>query len=252
MIQGGQKHKSNSEISKEWDAIAKVRSQQLLRHEDISMDKVLIPLLFNLTSGCNFSNVIDLGCGTGYSTKHFHAKSKKLTGIDISSLSVKEAKSIAPEINFIAISIEDYSSMNTEVFTLAISNMTFMDVANLEKVIKSTSDLLQLNAHLILTITHPYFWPLYWGYEKYDWFNYSKEIEIEANFNISLNDSPFITTHYHRPLETYINLLEKYNLQIIEMREPMPDTEIMKKYPSKWEYPRFVGMKCIKTKVNNV
>ncbi|NDV42386.1 class I SAM-dependent DNA methyltransferase [Flagellimonas sediminis] len=247
MIQGGKKHKNNSEISKEWDAIAKARSQQLLRHEDISMDKVLIPMLLNMTSDSNFSNVIDLGCGTGYSTKHFHEKSKKLTGIDISTLSIKEAKSISPEINFVANSIEDYSKMTTEKYTLAISNMTFMDVTNLEKVIKSTSDILKLNAHLVLTITHPYFWPLYWGYEKYDWFNYSKEIEIEANFNISFNSSPFITTHYHRPLETYINLLKKYNLQIIEMREPMPETEIMNEYPSKWKYPRFVGMKCIKT-----
>jgi trans-aconitate methyltransferase len=252
MIQGGKKHKNNSEISKEWDAIAKVRSEQLLSHEDISMDKVLIPMLLNMTSDSDFSNVIDLGCGTGYSTKHFHKKANKLTGIDISPVSIKEAKLISPEINFIANSIEDYSQMSNEKYTLAISNMTFMDVANLEKVIKSTSDLLKLNSHLVFTITHPYFWPLYWGYEKYDWFNYSKEIEIEANFNITLNDSSFKTTHYHRPLETYVNLLEKYNLQIIEMREPMPTIEVMNEYPSKWEYPRFVGLKCMKTKANNI
>jgi hypothetical protein len=53
-------------------------------------------------------------------------------------------------------------------------------------------------------------------------------------------------------LEKYVNLLEKYNLQIIEMRELMPTIEVMNEYPSKWEYPRFVGLKCMKTKANNI
>lgn len=246
MIQGGEKHKNNCEIATEWDAIAKIRSKQLLGHEDISMDKILIPMLLDMTSDSDFSNVIDLGCGTGYTTKHFYEKSKKLTGIDISSLSIKEAKLISPEIKFVIKSIEDYSLKNMDNYSLAISNMTFMDVANLEEVIKSTSDLLKVNAFLVLTITHPYFWPLYWGYEQYKWFDYSKEIEIEANFNISFEDSEYKTTHYHRPLESYVNLLKKYNLQIVEMREPMPTKGIMNQYPSRWEYPRFVGLKCRK------
>ncbi|AZQ57895.1 methyltransferase domain-containing protein [Maribacter sp. MJ134] len=250
MIQGGKKYKSNSEISKEWDAIAKVRSKQLRRHEDISMDKVLIPILLDMTSDSNFSNVIDLGCGTGYSTKQFYKKSNKLTGIDVSPLSIKEAKISSPEINFVTNSIENHSKLNSNKYSLAISNMTFMDVPNLEDVVKSTSKLLKLNSHLVFTITHPYFWPLYWGYEKQDWFNYSQEIEIEANFNITLNHSSFKTTHYHRPLETYVNLLGKYNFQIIEMREPIPNNEIMSEYPSKWKYPRFIGLKCIKTNGN--
>ena len=93
---------------------------------------------------------------------------------------------------------------------------------------------------------HPFFWPLYWNYAKEEWFDYSQEIEIEGNFDISLNKSKLITTHFHRPLEKYIDLLIKYDLEIVKISEPLPTKEIMSKYPKKWEFPRFLGIKCRK------
>lgn len=251
MITGGKKHKSNYDIAREWDTIAVVRSEQLMNHKDISMDDVLHPLLKSMSSDCDLTNVVDLGCGTGYTTRFFSVMSDNIIGIDFSPVSIELAKLNYPNLNFEVNSIEEFSLNSINKYTLAIANMTLMDAPDLEAVIKSTSILLKDNSFLVLTITHPYFWPLYWGYDKSSWFQYSKEIEIEANFNISLIESSFITTHFHRPLETYVNLLRKYNLEIIELSEPMPQNEIMNKYPSKWEYPRFIGIKCRKIRLRN-
>ena len=239
------KCKTNNIIAVEWDNIAHYRSEQLIKHKDISMDEVLIPYVLDMMLESDTSDVIDIGCGTGYATSKFAARAKRIIGIDISDASIREAQRYN-NITFKTSSVEDFAKEYPNKYSLGIANMTLMDVVNLEEAIESSSILLKNDAYLIITITHPFFWPLYWDYAKEAWFNYSNEIEIEGFFDISLNKSAIITTHYHRPLELYFNSLLKNNFKIISVTEPLPSGRIMKKYPSKWEYPRFLGIKVKK------
>jgi SAM-dependent methyltransferase len=239
------KRKTNLILAVEWDNLARYRSEQLNKHEDLSMDYVLIPYILDMMSNTDTSNVVDIGCGTGYATSKFAEKAKKITGIDISKASISEAQ-YYKNIDFKAFSVEDYARDYPNKYSLGIANMTFMDVVNLEETIESTSMLLQNHAYLIITITHPFFWPFYWNYSKEEWFNYSNEIEIEGFFDISLNKSSMITTHYHRPLELYFKTLLKNSFEIIDVSEPLPSDIVMKKYPSKWKFPRFLGIKVKK------
>lgn len=241
--------KSNTEIAKEWDALAEIRAKQLYDNEDVSMDYVLKPLVFEMTANTNFSNVIDLGCGTGYLTRALAQKANNIVGIDLSHTSVRIAEKYNNDINhvsFKAIAIEDYVTEHHNQFSLAVANMTLMDVVHLEAAIQATWQLLLKDSHFVITITHPYFWPLYWNYAHEAWFNYKEEIEIEGHFNISLKETDYKTTHIHRPLETYFNLLRKNGFTIEALYEPIPNDEIMKKYPKEWKYPRFLGIKCKK------
>ena len=241
--------KNNKAIAEEWNALAEIRAKQLYHHNDVSMDYVLKPLIFKMASNANFSNVIDLGCGTGYLTRALAQKSDYVTGIDLSETSIAIAKRYNEDISnvvFKSVAIEDYSSKYQQQFSLAVANMTLMDVVSLEAVIKSVREILQENSYLVITITHPYFWPLYWNYAHKEWFNYKEEIAVEGNFNISLNNTTYKTTHIHRPLEMYINLLCSNGFTVEKLYEPIPQQEIMKKYPKKWEYPRFLGIKCKK------
>lgn len=241
--------KNNTEIAKEWDALATIRAKQLYDNEDVSMDYVLKPLIFKMAKDASFSNVIDLGCGTGYLTREIAQRATHVTGIDISNASIAIAKQRNKDISnilFKANAIETLTIEDHNPFSLAIANMTLMDVVNLEATIRATSGLLEPEGYFIITITHPYFWPLYWNYAHKEWFSYKKEIEIEGNFNISLNETTYKTTHIHRPLEMYVNLLCSNGFTIETLYEPIPDKDIMKKYPKKWEYPRFLGIKCKK------
>ncbi|GAH16704.1 unnamed protein product [marine sediment metagenome] len=56
-----------------------------------------------------------------------------------------------------------------------------------------------------------------------------------------------VTTHVHRPLEQYFYALVNVGFGIDRIREPMPTVDIESKYPAKWRYPRFLGMRCVKT-----
>lgn len=104
------------------------------------------------------------------------------------------------------------------------------------------------------------YWIIAWrtGYTKYTkqlneinfyyyyWFNYLEEIFIEAPFKTSLDNSEFITSHIHRPLEMYFHSLRNNNLRVIELIELMPERKIEENYPQSWEFPRFMVVKCIK------
>ena len=248
-MHGRKKTKTNTDIANEWDNFAILRLQQLERNEDISMDFVLTPLLFEMALNADFSNVIDLGCGTGYVTKQLAKKSNKILGIDVSSNSIKvanENKGKLQNLHFIHSSIEEFALNHEHEFTIGFSNMTLMDVPNLDDVIQAASKLINENGYFIITITHPYFWPFYWKYYDKDWFNYSEEIEIESEFKISSTETQYTTTHYHRPLEKYINTLTNYGFQVEKIFEPIPDIVILRKYPHKWNFPRFLGIRCKK------
>lgn len=246
-MKGNKPTKKNSQIASEWDNIAKDRFYHLENGGDLSMDNILIPTLINFSRNEDLSNVIDLGCGTGYSSKLIANISTKVTGIDISSECIEIAKSNfkSENLKFLKSSIEEFSNTEKD-FSLGICNMTLMDVANLNDVVFGINKLLKKDAYLIITITHPYFWPFYWNYAEEKWFNYSEEIEIENPFKISSNESLYKTTHYHRSLELYINTLIQNNFSIEKIDEPMPNENVESLYPSKWKFPRFLAIKCKK------
>jgi len=129
---------------------------------------------------------------------------------------------------------------------LAVANMSLMAMLHLDAALAALSRLVHPGGHLAFTITHPCFWPQYWSYSK-DWFRYGEENVIEAPFHISLDQSDqFTTTHIHRPLEQYFTTLRNCDFEIIRLIEPMPSPEIESLYPQPWEYPRFLGVLCVR------
>ncbi|WP_176720436.1 class I SAM-dependent methyltransferase [Desulfuribacillus stibiiarsenatis] len=245
------KNKTYDDIASEWDEFAQIRSRQIVEGIDLSYHNVLIPCIFNLASKSDLSNVLDMGCGAGYLTYKLSKKAKKVIGVDLSRDNISIAQQnygSNKKIDFIHSSIEDYADIAEKPeFSLAIANMTLMDVIKLDDVLSSVSKLLKKEGQFIFTITHPCFWPFYWKYADEEWFEYTKEIIIEAMFSISLQDtSEHLTTHVHRPLEMYFNSIERNGLKIDRIIEPLPTDEIANKYPKKWEYPRFLAVRCKK------
>jgi ubiquinone/menaquinone biosynthesis C-methylase UbiE len=240
--------KTEIDISREWDNIALSRFEQIISKRDLSFHYILCPSIFRLTSNSDYSNVLDVGCGTGNLTYLLSFKAANIVGVDFSSKSIEIAKKVfgnKDNIKFIHSSIENFAEKNQESeYTLAIANMALMDTPNLEQVLHSVKRLLKNKSHFVFTITHPCYWPFYWKYNNKEWFKYDKEIFIEAEFKISLETNETFTTHIHRPLEMYVNTLNKLGFTIDELIEPMPSEEIEKLYPEPWEYPRFLGVRC--------
>lgn len=243
--------KTQNEITKEWSKIAKFRVSQIKKGIDLSFSYILVPCIFELSEQSDFTSVIDIGCGVGFLSKALANKAQRVIGIDTSRENIEIARKLFGNIanaEFVNSAIQDYiPEVGEKSCTLAILNMTLMTTLDLNEVLKSTACILKPAAHLVFTITHPCFWPLYWEYAFENWFNYKKEIPIEAEFKISLQKrSGLITTHIHRPLEHYISCLIKAGFIIDQISEPFPDSETEEKYPKRWQYPRFLGIRCIR------
>jgi len=243
--------KSEEDIIQEWDRIARQRARQIQSGDDISYHAILLPCISDLSSNGNFDSVIDLGCGVGFATEQLLKRANRIVAIDFSSENIKiagERLSQHPNLSLINSSIEQFADAQPpNSFTLAVANMMLMTTLSLDNVIYSIARLLQRGGYFVFTITHPWFWPQYWKYADADWFNYSDEIIIEAPLVISLqSDNSFPTTHIHRPLQKYVDILHKYDFVIDKIVEPMPSEEHQSLYPNPWKFPRFLGARCIK------
>lgn len=243
--------KTQTDLTHEWDRIAKVRNQQIASGKDLSYRHVLVPAINSLSKGCDLEGVLDLGCGTGQLAAELARISASVTAVDVSSRSIEIAQETCAELtntSFVVSSVEEFAEEWTgPLFTTAVANMTLMTCLNLQVFIESISRLLVPNGHFIASITHPFFWPYHHGYANADWFNYDQEILIEAPFIISTESTNYVTTHIHRPLTSYFNSLFEAGFVVESILEPYPDNKVQTLYPDRWTFPRFLIFRALMT-----
>ncbi len=239
--------KDYRQLSKEWDALALERDRQIADGHDLSFTHVLVPTALKLLTGADLRNVLDVGAGVGEFTRELSTLSDHVTAIEPSRESIRIAKrncSSAPNVTFVANTLEGATNnLRNQKGTASTAVMTLMSVPDLDLFAERLAAVLQRGAPFVAIITHPWFWPRYWGYDECKWFRYSDEIYIEAPFSISLRKTDIRTTHIHRPLETYLRSFKKHGFALDEAVEPIPSLALQKRYPSQWKYPRFLGLR---------
>ena len=240
--------KSRDLISAEWDRIAQLRHRQITEGKDISFNHVLKPTILKLLEGCDLGGVLDLGCGTGELTSEIARISGHVTGVELSSFSIEIAEETCSGLSntsLVSCPVEDFAERwDGPRFETAVANMTLMTCLNLDSFVDAVTKLVAPNGHFVATITHPWFWPMYWGYAEAEWFNYQEEIVIEAPFRVSAEVTDCVTTHVHRSLSAYQNTLAQAGFLIDRFLEPYPDEDVHCLYPERWKFPRFLAFRA--------
>jgi len=235
------------DIAAEWDAAADRRHQQISSGQDLSFVHVLAPVALELLGECDLGSVLDVGCGTGELTRQVAALAGSVTAIDISPKSIQVAKkecASLPNVAFAVGAIEQLvSTLAASPHSAVLAAMTLMTTPDLSAALGAVASVLANGGCFVATVVHPCFWPAYWGYHTADWFDYSREIFIEAPFRISLDATDRVTTHVHRPLSAYLNEAARTGLSIEAVREPVPPKAIAHLYPEPWHGPRFVAFR---------
>ncbi len=232
------------EISQEWDRICEKRQSIIEKEQDISLLTVTGPCMLRNVKEERPEKLLDVGCGTGYLTERVSAFAGVCWGIDVSGRSIEIAKSKyeTTGLRFEQCGIKEFD-MEHE-FDVCMANMVFMTDPEWELSAKRIYELLKPGGALCVMITHPCFWPKYWGYDQEEWFDYKQEIFIRHDFSISMVKSIGQTTHIHRPLATYVQTLLELGYTIEKMEEPYPVGEVPEEYA--YPYPRFLFLKCRK------
>jgi SAM-dependent methyltransferase len=239
--------KTLTTIAQEWDAAAETRARQVREEVDLSFHRVLLPTLLRLATPADLNAVVDIGCGTGYLSREFARRAGSVVGVDISRVSVAlaEREYRADNLRFEAASVERFSQQQPGEFSFAVANMTLMTAPNLRSLLAATARVLIAGGRFAFTITHPWFWPVYWGYSNQPWFKYMSEVGVEAPLRISLDDDGDVTTHYHRPLTKYVDELSRSGFVVELLEEPMPRPRDAAAYPEPWQFPRFLAGRCL-------
>jgi SAM-dependent methyltransferase len=212
---------TTADVASEWDRAAPTRDRQVETGVDDSALNVLSPSILDLVSRANLVRVIDVGCGTGWLTEQISGMAEAVCGVDPSAKSIEIAKVRHSEANiwYEVASIEQFASSHVSEFTAAVANMTLSTCVDLVSALASISRVLVANATFVFTVPHPMFFPLYWKYNEKKWFRYERELQITEPFRIHAETTQVLTTHFHRPLEIYVNEAVSAGFRITEVRE---------------------------------
>jgi SAM-dependent methyltransferase len=242
--------KTHTDLALEWDQLAEERHRQIASGDDLSFEHVVVPTTLRLFDGADVALVLDIGSGTGDFTARLAQVATSVIGVEPSRTSVAVARARCREarnVQFIQAPLEEAARMlRGEPVTAAVACMTLMTTPDLSGFANALAMLLQKEAKFVATLSHPWFWPRYWGYDTEAWFNYTQETFIEAPFVISQCRTAVRTTHVHRPLEQYVSVLANAGFKLEALVEPMPSREIQALYPQPWRFPRFIGLQWTK------
>jgi SAM-dependent methyltransferase len=239
--------KNHADLAREWDRLAEERHRQIASGEDLSFHHLVVPTTWRLLEGSDRAVVLDIGAGTGEFTLQLARTAGKVIAVEPSQASMMLARRVCQSVKnvrYVEASLEEAASfLGEHPATAAVAVMTLMTAPDLRALAKALAALLQTHARFISTLTHPCFWPRYWGYENEPWFRYARETFIEAPFIISKRRTEIRTTHIHRPLEQYLSVFAEEGFRLDALAEPMPAPEVDALYPRRWAFPRFLGLR---------
>ena len=240
------KPRTLAELVQQWDSLAVLRAEQLDSSLDLSYFRVLVPSILNLIADESLDLVLDAGCGVGALTPFLNQAGASVLGVDPSLLSIEEARKRHGHLaSFEACTIEEFASGRCGGCSVVVANMVLMDTPDASSFVNACRRALGPGGALIATITHPCFWPIYKGYSTESWFHYEEEIFVEAPFTISLDRSvEALTTHVHRPLETYLEILIRAGFLLEGLYEPGPPPDVRNIVSREWELPHFLALRA--------
>jgi SAM-dependent methyltransferase len=240
------------DVVAEWDQLAPLRYQQITSGTDVTFNRVLMPEIGTLLPSDSHNMIaLDAGCGVGASTRYLLDYFKIVDGIDPSRVSIELARGLLDNHrgHISQTTVEAYSQSTKRRYNTIVANMVLMDTPNLSSFLKAVWRLLRPGGGFIFSITHPFFWPRYYGYEHEKWFSYERTLYVRAPFRISNDQISFAeSTHVHRPLHRYVEALSSAGLRIDSLIEPLPAGDIESLYSNRWEFPRYLIIRCRRAK----
>ena len=196
-----------------------------------------IPALVSLLPDLKGLRILDLGCGFGEHCKDYiRMGAEKVVGIDISEkmLEVAKAENSDPKITYLNLAMEDINEIDGE-FDLVISSLALHYIDDFDGVPKNINKLLVTDGFFIFSQESPLS-TCFSGGERWtrdengnklhlNLTNYGREKEASSEWFVE------DVKRYHRMFSTIVNSLVDAGFSVERMIEPLPNEEILAKYP---------------------
>jgi SAM-dependent methyltransferase len=228
-----------------WNKNARSRYLQMISGIDITYQDVFLPLwkeFLTTIPKFNTNSLLEIGSGPGVFTKEIAPFFKEVVclepSLEMANLA-RENNKLNSELVVHEVPIELYRTQTK--FSACIAHMVLHSVLDIKLVFESVYKVLKNKGIFAFTLPHPCFYHIYKN-EEFNNFNYNERQEFEIDFKITLDLDPHPgkITYFHRSLSIYLNYLINSKFNIIKFEEIVPSEETMRKYPEKWEYPRYI------------
>jgi 2-polyprenyl-3-methyl-5-hydroxy-6-metoxy-1,4-benzoquinol methylase len=210
---------------------------------DLNRQLIIDQSMWELMGNVKNLNVLDAGCGNGYFSRVLAQKGAKVTGVDQSRVFIEYCKKKEQEekrgIKYIAESLENLTTIESETFDLIVSNIVFIDVLDYKKALKELARVLKPAGKFIWSNLHPIFGRISNIFYRIPMDTPRNEerlyVMIDRYFDsggtkISWGSMEPIW-QFDRTLSEYTSALKEAGFVIHEIVEPKPNKDDIKRHP---------------------
>jgi SAM-dependent methyltransferase len=157
-----------------------------------------------------------------------------VVGLDTCNAFIKEAiaQTTSDAEHYTIGSIETLDSLESGSFDIAVSYVSLVDVADLDAAVASSYRVLKPGGRFVVCNRAPMVTATNGRITDPD--GTRTAFRVDHYFDESARTSPILggeLTNYHRTLSTYVNGFLKTGYVLQSIREPLPDKEVLERYP---------------------
>jgi len=237
--------------STSWGKVTNWYDKLLEQQNDTYQKTLILPNLLRLLEIKRGETILDLACGQGFFARAFEKEGAKVIGVDISkelislakkhltysssegvpsgtpesrSLSSRQARTI---IDYHISPADDLSFLKNKTIDKITLILALQNIENVHGVLKECSRVLKENGKLFIVLNHPAFRipkESSWGWDGARKIQYRRidSYLTESKIKIQMHpgDNPKeITWSFHRPLQFYFKMLNKYGFYVSRLEE---------------------------------
>ncbi len=221
---GKQRMRSNVRDIEKWNRLANEYSEWIAKNEDVAghafADAIRREILSRLPNDRR-TKALDLGCGSGALLEDLSQRYEVLIGCDGSWSMVALAKKLHPSAasrTFVA-DATHILPFSDGAFDLIVSNMVLMCLDDVTGAFREISRTLRPGGEFIFTVTHPCF-SFVRRHLASGEYRYSECFASEHQLGPSFAST---VSHYHRPLQFYVEELDRNSLSLRTIAEISPE-----------------------------
>jgi SAM-dependent methyltransferase len=235
-------------MTKRYDSLEAIRRWNLYApawrdacKEDGGTHRIVLlnPALFELLGDVTGKRVLDAGCGEGYLSRKLAQLGAHVTGVDFSRgmlTTARERTDATLGIRYIHGNCEDMTFLDAESFDIVASNMVLQDLSDHKAALRNMHRVLVENGILVFSICHPCFTTPQSGWVKDDqgaklhWKvdRYFSEEPFEQPLPADTEEGLLL---FHRTLSNYLRTLLTTGFSLLDVIEPKPAPDMLRKYP---------------------
>ncbi len=231
-------------VKKYWEDNALQWQEASDKGYDVWRDHVNTPAFMEMLPDISTAAGIDIGYGDGYNSRLIAKRCRTLTAIDICDtfMSLNQKADNPHNISYRTANASDLPFPD-EYFDFAVSTLSFMDMADLEKVFSEIYRVLAPSGFFQFSILHPCFnshkgvWMTNEKGERIGFLNkdYFRETagEVQTWTHLHAPDAKkkFQVPRFSRPLSKWLNMVIDAGFYLEELREPYASEKAVQQFP---------------------